>query len=106
MQMSPMPTKPREIVYADICGPFPPGGSVLVLTDGFSRSPEIEILHNTTAEALISHLDKIFATHGYPEELTKDNGPQFVSNTMATYLLNRGINIAKSALTGLEPMAK
>ena len=93
VQMSPMPAKPWEIVY--ICGPFPTGESVLVLIDGFSRWPEMEILHSTTAEALISRLDKIFATHGYPEELTTDNGPQFVSNTMETYLLSRGIKHRK-----------
>ena len=96
LHMTQMPDKPWQTVYADLCGPFPSGESALVLIDGFSRWPEVEILkHSTTSETVIARLDKIFSIHGYPEELTTDNGTQFVSESMETYLKQKGIHHRK-----------
>ncbi|CAB3981251.1 Retrovirus-related Pol poly from transposon [Paramuricea clavata] len=53
------------------------GETVLVVIDGYSRYVEVEIMKSTTTTAVVSRLKKIFARHGYPDELTSDNGPPF-----------------------------
>lgn len=91
LKMSTMPTEPWNVVYADLCGPFPTGESLLVLVDGCSRWPEVEIMVSTTTSALINRLEKIFALHGIPEKLTTDNGPQFTSEELKEFLVTNGI---------------
>ena len=49
----------------------------MVVTDEFSRFPEVEILNSTSARAVIPKLDAIFARQGIPEVLKSDNGPLF-----------------------------
>ena len=74
-----------------------------MLIDGFSRRPEVEILkHSTTSETVISRLDNIFSIHGYPEELTTDKGPQFVSESMDNYLKKKAFITVKFVPTGPE----
>ena len=72
-----MPSKPWSVVYADFCGPFPTGETVLIVIDGYSRYVEVEIMKRTTTTAVVSRLKRIFARHGFPDELTSDNGPPF-----------------------------
>ena len=54
--MTDMPSKPWSVVYADFCGPFPTGETVLVVIDGYSRYVEIDIMKNTTTTAVVSRL--------------------------------------------------
>ena len=75
----------------DLCGPFPSGESVLVVIDAYSRFPEVDILKSSTAPSLINKLDRIFSTHGFPDSVTSDNGPQFACHEMADYFSQRGI---------------
>ena len=49
----------------------------MVVTDEFSRFPEVEILTSTSAKAVIPKLDAIFARQGIPDVLKSDNGPPF-----------------------------
>lgn len=49
----------------------------LLVTDYFSRFPEIALLSSLTATTIITHLKSFFARHGTPEVVFTDNGPQF-----------------------------
>ena len=56
--MTDMPSKPWSVVYADFCGPFSTGETVLVVIDGYSRYVEVEIMKSTTTTAVVSRLKK------------------------------------------------
>ncbi|CAB4006959.1 Transposon Tf2-9 poly, partial [Paramuricea clavata] len=93
--MTDMPSKPWSVVYADFCGPFPTGETVLVVIDGYSRYVEVEIMKSTTTTAIVSRLKKIFARHGYPDELTSDNGPPFNAADFDAFLNQNGVRHRK-----------
>ena len=92
LQMSDMPQGPWQKVHADFYGPLPSGEYLLVVIDGYSRYPEVEIVRSTKASSVIPKFEKIFATHGIPVSMTTDNGPPFNSNEYSRYLLALGIN--------------
>eukprot|EP00794_Sanderia_malayensis_P014704 gene14704-biopygen11798 len=62
----------------------------------YSRYPEVEIVKSTKCSAVIPKLDKIFAAHGIPFELTSDNGPPFNGDDFARYLKLLGIKFKPS----------
>ena len=96
------------MVYADFCGPFPTGETVLVVIDGYSRYVEVEIMKSTTTTAVVSRLKKIFARHGYRDELTSDNEPPFNAADFDAFLNQNGVQfvIGKPRLTGRKLMPK
>ena len=75
--MTPLPSAPWKEVAVNFAGPFPSGDFTMVVTDKFSRFPEVEILTSTSARAVIPKLDAIFARQGIPDVLKSDNGPRF-----------------------------
>ena len=77
LRMTPLPSAPWKEVAVDFAGPFPSGDYIMVVTDEFSRFPEVEILTSTSAKAVIPKLDAIFARQGKPDVLKSDNGPPF-----------------------------
>nr|XP_006825367.1 PREDICTED: uncharacterized protein K02A2.6-like [Saccoglossus kowalevskii] len=50
---------------------------LLVITDDYSRFPEVEVSSSTSARAVIPRLDRIFSLLGTPLIAHTDNGPQF-----------------------------
>ena len=72
------PRKPWQRLHLDFAGPFR-GKVWLILIDAYSKWPEVHAMTETTSEATIQQLRKIFAVHGLPEQLITDNGPQLVS---------------------------
>ncbi|CAB4040261.1 uncharacterized protein K02A2.6-like, partial [Paramuricea clavata] len=74
------------------CGPFPNGEKLLVVIDAYSRYPEVEVMQSTTTTVVISKLQRIFARHGYPEELITDNGPPFNAVEFTEYLAAYGVH--------------
>jgi len=64
----------------DFRGPFPTREILSVMIDEYSRRPELTIMGSTTAQAVILSLERIFAIHNLPEEITSDNGPPFQSH--------------------------
>ena len=78
VKMSSLPQGPWDTIHIDFCGPFPTGEYVLVVIDAYSKFPEVEIIHSTSAQATIPKLDRIFATHGSPRLIKTDNGPPFL----------------------------
>ena len=51
----------------------------VIVTDYFSRFPEVVKLTTTTSGSIISTLKSIFSRFGIPEEVVSDNGPQYAS---------------------------
>lgn len=90
LQMSPLPQGPWQELSMDFCGPFPNGDYLLVVTDDFSRFPEVEILRSTSAKAVIPHLDSIFARQGIPNIVRTDNGPPFNSEDFQKFATHFG----------------
>lgn len=67
-----------DLVIA-ICGPFPTGEYIVVLTDYHSRWPEAKILKTATSATILKWLNSIFTQHGYPKVLKSDNAFYFTS---------------------------
>ena len=51
----------------------------LVVVDYSSRWFEVRQLHSVTASAVIRVLCELFATHGIPDTVISDNGPQYAN---------------------------
>ena len=51
-----------------------------------SKWPEILEMTSTMAENTIATLRRVFSAFGLPEQLVKDNGPQFVSREFADFM--------------------
>ena len=90
LRMSTLPLGPWQELSVDFCGPFPSGDYLLVVTDDFSRYPEVEILRSTSAKAVIPHLDSIFARQGVPDIVRTDNGPLFNSESFQMFATQLG----------------
>ena len=56
---------------------------------------EVTILKSTTTSNVIRCLEKFFATHGLPECIRSDNGPQFRSQEFAKFLADLSIKHVK-----------
>ena len=64
----------------------------LLVVDVESKWIEVFPMSSTTASATIQALCFLFATHGLPEEVVLDNGPQFVAQEMKEFLKSNGIH--------------
>ena len=69
------PAKPWQRIHIDFAGPFQ-GTSFLVVVDAHSKWPEVFQMASTSTTKTITYLRQLFATHGIPEQLVSDNGPQ------------------------------
>jgi len=68
-----IPDRPWQKLAADIMTLH--GKDYLVITDYYSKYPEIALLEKKTAGCVIRHLKSIMARHGIPEQLCTDNVP-------------------------------
>lgn len=50
----------------------------------------------TSAAKTIEELRKLFATHGLPEQLVSENGPQFTADEFRAFLRSNGIKHIRS----------
>lgn len=88
--MSKLPNAPWQEVSVDF---WEVGGSyLLVVIDNYSRYPEVQLLHSTSAKAVIPHLDRIFSTFGIPKVLCSDNGPPFNSAEFKQFAAHLGFH--------------
>ncbi|CAB4007063.1 Transposon Tf2-9 poly [Paramuricea clavata] len=92
LNMTKLPPHPWHTLNADFCGPILNGEKLLVVIDAYSRYPEVEVMQSTTTTVVISKLQRIFARHGYPEELIIDNGPPFNAVEFTEYLAAHGVH--------------
>ena len=103
LAMTDMPNGPWEMVHIDFKGPLPSGEYLLVVTDRYSRFPEVEIVKSTKASSVIPKLDKVFAVHGIPLTVKSDNGPPFNGDEYDRYFKVLGID--KDLSTPVWPQA-
>lgn len=88
-----LPEKPWTHLAIDVCGPFPTGELVVVLTDYYSRWPEVKILKSVTSANILAWLDEVFATHGYPYQIKSDNASYFTSHEFRVTLKTWGVEL-------------
>ena len=80
------PTRPFQRIHIDFCQKG--NDYFLVVIDSHLKWIEVKHMSSTTTERTIDELRLIFATHGLPEEVASDNGPQFTSTG---YMRENGI---------------
>ena len=104
MKSTELPQGPCQHISVDLMTPsLPSGHTLLVVVDYYSIYLEVDILNSTTTGKVIASLNKIFLIYGLPKEITKDNGPQFISKEFADYLEMQGIKHRR--VTPLWPQA-
>ena len=90
------PSRPWQRVHLDFAGPFQ-GSMFLIGVDAYSKWPEVKIMSSTTVSKTLDVLREWFSTHGIPEHLVTDNGPQFIAEEFETFAKCNGIKHVKSA---------
>ena len=78
------PTRPWERIHIDFAGPFM-NKSFFIVVDAYLKWAEVIEMSQTTAARTITILRQVFSTHGIPEQIVSDNGPQFVSSEFAEF---------------------
>ncbi|XP_032071928.1 uncharacterized protein K02A2.6-like [Thamnophis elegans] len=84
------PSTPWSRIHVDFAGPIH-GRMLFIAVDAFSKWVEVVHMSSTTADALIATL---FATHGLPDVLVSDNGPQLTATKFEAFLASQGIQHA------------
>ena len=67
----------------------------LVVIDAYSKWIDVYTKKSTTSAATIEKLKEIFVTHGLPENIVSDNGPNFTSAEFEDFLAKNGIKHTK-----------
>ena len=91
MRRTELPKGPWQDLAADFMGPLPNGEYVLVIVDYFSHYFEVNFIRRVTSTVIVRCLEKMFTTHGLPYSIKTDNGRQFVSEELETFLEEHGI---------------
>lgn len=78
-------------VHVDFAGQFL-GRILLIVTDAYSKGPEMTIMTSTTAAKTIAVLREILR-NSLPRQLVSDYGPQFVSAEFSRFLKENGVSI-------------
>ena len=94
-KMTELPERPWDTVEADFCGPLPNNEYALVVTDQYSRYPEVEFVTSTACKPTRKKLKKMFATHGIPKVVQTDNGPPFNSAEFTEFSAEAGFHHRK-----------
>ena len=77
-------------MHFDFAGPFI-GKMFPLAEDVHSKWPEVVTMTSTSAEKTIEDMRKMFAAHGFPEQVVIDNGPQFTSQEFAEFMRKNSI---------------
>ncbi|XP_032091766.1 uncharacterized protein K02A2.6-like [Thamnophis elegans] len=91
-----VPRGPWSRLHVDFASPFH-GQNFLIVVDAYSRWVELVLMASTMAESTVRALRRLFATHGLPDILVSDNGPQFTATTFQEFLAEQGIRHAPIA---------
>ena len=90
-----------SIYFCEVAGHY-----VLVVIDDYSRFPEVEIVHSTSAKAVLPNLDRVFAAYGVPQVVKSDNGPPFNGHEFAQFADYLGFKHNRVTPSGQRQMAK
>ena len=83
LKLTPLPDGPWQQASIDFCEVAE--HYVLVVIDDYSRFPEVDIVHSTSAKAVLPKLDRVFAAYGVPQVVKSDNGPPFNGHEFAQF---------------------
>ena len=61
------------------------GSNYLLVVDYLSAFVKIPKLNNTCSSSIVNNIKSIFARHGIPEIVDRDNGPQYSSQTFTAF---------------------
>ena len=78
-----------------LCRATHKGHMYLVVIDADYKWMDVHIMHTTTSASTIVKLREIFTTHGLPEIIVSDNGPNFTSTEFENFLAKNGIKHTK-----------
>ncbi|XP_026570758.1 uncharacterized protein K02A2.6-like, partial [Pseudonaja textilis] len=81
---------PWSRIHIDLAGPVH-GKMFLVVVDAYSKWIDVAQLSTTTTLAITNVLTRLFVTHGLPDSIVSDNGPQFASVEFSRFAANLGI---------------
>ena len=90
------PGRPWSRVHVDYAGPFM-GKMFLLIIDAHSKWMDIHCVNSATSSMTIEKLRTTFASHGLPEIVVTDNGPNFMSSEFKSFLQKNGIRHITSA---------
>ena len=85
-----IPSRPWSKVGGDLFELH--GKQYLILVDYYSAFVEVDLLHSTTSNQVITHCKSQFSRHGIPDILITDNGPQFSSHNFKQFTLSYQID--------------
>ena len=87
------PSGPWERIHIDYAGAFM-GYMWLLIVDAYSKWLEVcrMSIGATKSKDTIKALREVFCRNGLPQVIVSDNGPQFVSDEMATFMRKNGIH--------------
>ena len=75
----PIPLQAWDTVYVDFLGPLPSKDLLVVVIDGRTRFPELEVVRSTNAKSTINCLTRILRHTGCPEHLSRTMGHHFTA---------------------------
>ena len=67
------------------------GTNLLIVYDSFSKWIDCVPMRTITSERTVEVLRTLFSVHGLPRQMVSDNGRQFVSEEMTTFLRDNGV---------------
>jgi hypothetical protein len=85
------PNRPWERIHIDFAGPFR-SESFLIVVYAYSKWADVVEMPQTTADKTIIALRQLFATHGIPQQIVSDNGPQIVSSEFKDFTHTKSTN--------------
>ena len=88
-----LPDRPWQQLHADFKGPIANKYYLHVIIDQYSKYPEVDIVKSTSFSRLEPCLDRVFATHGIPDELITDNGSPYFADEMSEYAKKMGFHL-------------
>lgn len=86
----PVAHEPFQRVHVDYLGPIK-GKMFLILTDAFTKWPEVYEVKTMTAQELEAKLRDCFSRFGIPRTLVSDNGRQLVAKSTEIFFRKNGI---------------
>ena len=86
----PMTFQPWQPVHIDFCGPFLDKYHAFIISDTYSKWPEVFVTHTANSTFVITALRKCFSREVIPQVLVSDNGTPFTSRETMTWLRSIG----------------
>ena len=98
----PLPQGPWQKLALDIVGPFETGPVdykfAITMTDYYSKWPEVCFAPRCTTATVITFMRSVFSQKGNPVSVVTDNGQQFTSSELASFLKERDIQHIRTTI--------